>query len=329
MTRQKKIRRVVTCQGSIQLVTALAVIDHREREARGSDYEYENYLVIYDLYALPGQVDKFADFIKHMASLDREWEASSTSARSRFSPSRRREFFRPGQSARTGLRASGRQNRRRDISVSQLAIRQPAHDQRVPQREKNLLRRQHRHLFFRSLLLPDSRQRTPPGPAPRLGCAPGFIGQVEGRPQGQADPQSVGFDAGYFLFPDILGEVPPMRTTLVRKEGVQRVFEKLGGLVDDEYVGALRRRIAGRPVVVLMTSNFSEGGRMPVGNEISAYREFLAASEYERDAVLVVKPHPRDDDAKIRRLGSAVGDLFSEVILLTEAELFFIPFEIY
>lgn len=50
MVDRKLVKRIITCQGSIQLVTALSVLSYRD-EQRGLGYEYENYLVIYDLYS--------------------------------------------------------------------------------------------------------------------------------------------------------------------------------------------------------------------------------------------------------------------------------------
>ena len=160
---------------------------------------------------------------------------------------------------------------------------------------------------------PTPVSQPPRDPRRGWGALRALLGRWRAALRARPTLKSVGFDAGYFLLPDILGEVPPMRTTLVRKRRrAERSSRSWAALWTTSTSGALRRRIAGRPVVVLMTSNFSEGGRMPVGNEISAHPEVLVASEYEeRDAVLVVKPYPRDDDAKIRLLGSAVGDLFS------------------
>ena len=72
MKSSKLVKRIVTCQGSIQLVTALSVLNYREQEQ--INYQYENYLVIYDLNSPPGQIDAFAAFIKKMAQLIYDWK---------------------------------------------------------------------------------------------------------------------------------------------------------------------------------------------------------------------------------------------------------------
>lgn len=73
MPSPKVLKRLVTCQGSIQLVTALSVLSYREKEQQ-LGCEYENYLVIYDLYAPLGQIDAFAAFIRRMAELICDWK---------------------------------------------------------------------------------------------------------------------------------------------------------------------------------------------------------------------------------------------------------------
>lgn len=327
----------MTCQGSIQLVTALAVVNHREREAGAAIRDYEDHLVIYDLYAPPGQVGKFADFVRQMASLEREWASVVY-----IDPERIHDV-----AATVGSSGAARA-----LELVRELVGVDSADEiylcRNWQFGNNVLINAYRSAkkicygdsigiyFSEAYFSPAASASSSAAPSQRgangarggLGRLRALAGRCRAALGASQSLKTVEFDAGYFLLPYILGEVPPMKTTLVGKEGVLAVFEKLGGVVADEYVEGLRRRIGDRPVVVLMTSNFSEAQKMPVGNELAAYREFLAAQGYARESVLVVKPHPRDDDEKIRELRSAVGDLFSEVILLTEAELFFVPFEI-
>jgi hypothetical protein len=68
---------------------------------------------------------------------------------------------------------------------------------------------------------------------------------------------------------------------------------------------------------------------MSAENEILAYRKFLEQLEFPRESTLIVKPHPRDGEEKIQELGRVLRNLFSDVILLTDPNLFFIPFEIF
>ena len=64
-------------------------------------------------------------------------------------------------------------------------------------------------------------------------------------------------------------------------------------------------------------------------NEILAYTEFLERQDLPRESTLIIKPHPRDRAEKIQLIGQKLRHLFSEVILLTDPNLFFVPFEIF
>jgi hypothetical protein len=139
----------------------------------------------------------------------------------------------------------------------------------------------------------------------------------------------VDFDIGYFLLPNILGEVPPMDTRLVRKEFTDRIFRKLAAALDADHIADRYKFISRVPTVVLMTSNFSEGERMSFENEILAYKKFLERLDFSRESTLVVKPHPRDSEEKIQELGRVLRSLFSDVVLLMDPNLFFLPFEIF
>ncbi|NEO61909.1 MAG: hypothetical protein F6J98_16305, partial [Moorea sp. SIO4G2] len=106
-------------------------------------------------------------------------------------------------------------------------------------------------------------------------------------------------------------------------------FQKLRGLVNPEYILQFRKNIGEYPVSILLTSNFSEARRMSLENEIAAYREFLIAEGIEPNTVLVIKPHPRDDNVKLQKLEDALSDLFDKIIILSEPDLFFLPFEVF
>lgn len=64
-------------------------------------------------------------------------------------------------------------------------------------------------------------------------------------------------------------------------------------------------------------------------NEILAYKKFLERLAFPRESTLVIKPHPRDSEEKIQELGRVLRNLFSDVVLLTDPNLFFLPFEIF
>jgi len=141
--------------------------------------------------------------------------------------------------------------------------------------------------------------------------------------------EEIQFDIGYFLLPEILHETPPMETRLVNKATTGEIFRKLARALDPEQIVAQYGYLAGVPAVILMTSNFSEASRMSEENELVAYREFLERLQLPRESTLIVKPHPRDGEEKVRELGRRLSDMFANVVLLMDQNLFFTPFEVF
>ncbi len=141
--------------------------------------------------------------------------------------------------------------------------------------------------------------------------------------------KTVGFDQGYFALPDVMGEMPPMAYKKIDAGYILETIASLTGLVNANYVTQLHHVIDDAPVAVLLTSNFSEAGRMSYDNELKAYFQFLSADDLLSNTVLVIKPHPRDDLKKIQKLQDNLSVIFSKVVILSEPELFFLPFEIF
>jgi hypothetical protein len=141
--------------------------------------------------------------------------------------------------------------------------------------------------------------------------------------------EEIDFDIGRFLLPEILGEKPPMKTCLVDKATTGKIFHALARALEPQQVAGRYGYLANVPAVILMTSNFSEAERMPYEMELAAYREFLEQLRLPHESTLIIKPHPRDSGEKIQELGRRLGDLFSDVVLLTDPNLFFTPFEVF
>lgn len=81
-------------------------------------------------------------------------------------------------------------------------------------------------------------------------------------------------------------------------------------------------------VVVLLTSNFSETGRMTLAGEVECCLEsVLNAGGEGPGSLLVIKPHPRDGHEKITRLSMHATRHFAEVVTLDDRWTFHLPFE--
>ena len=80
--------------------------------------------------------------------------------------------------------------------------------------------------------------------------------------------------------------------------------------------------------VVLLTSNFSETGRMSLTGEVECCLEsVLNAGGGGPGSLLVIKPHPRDGHEKIVRLAMQARRHFAEVVTLDDRWTFHLPFE--
>ena len=330
MASRRTLQRVVTCQGSIQLVTALSVLRQRDGEPGAGEVGRRDHLVIYDLYAPAGQTAEFAAFVRRMAALVHDWESVV--------------YVEPGQLSELAgdIHLRGREGalgRVREL----VGVREAdeIYLSRNWQFGNQLFTNAYESaekicygdsigIYFSEAYFSPAPEATAPKPGLSLrGMLRGLKNRLRPTPKPPEGLREVEFDLGYFLLPDILGESPPMRTRPVEGRHAAELFRRLDGLLDEERVSNVRDRIAGRPAVILMTSNFSEAERMSEENELSAYVRFLGAAECPPDSVLVVKPHPRDGAEKIQRLKSAVGGLFSEVVVLDDADLFFLPFEVF
>lgn len=325
MKSSRLIKRIVTCQGSIQLVTALSVLDYREQEQK-LDCQYENYLVIYDLNSPPRQIDAFATFIKKMALVwdwkkivyitpeqmkvmkddsklsspssyfRRVYQLIGTDSTDEIYLSRNWQF---GNQLFTNAYCSAEKICYGDSIGIYFAPDSKAFflHQSLP---KQLLIKLWKKTIERTKLILGSTVLLP-----------------------------INFDRGYFTLPDILGETPPMPVTVPDKTSLIKVFGQLRNLIDQDYISRIHQQIRDAPVSILLTSNFSEAGRMSLKQEIEAYHQFLMGIGISDRSVLIIKPHPRDSSQKILALKDALQELYAQIIILSETSLFFMPFEVF
>lgn len=80
-------------------------------------------------------------------------------------------------------------------------------------------------------------------------------------------------------------------------------------------------------VVVLLTSNFSETGRMMLPGEVECCIDSVLQEGGGPGSLLVIKPHPRDSHEKIARLAAEARRFFAEVVTLDDRWMFHLPFE--
>ncbi len=342
MLSRKLVKRLVACNGSIQLVTALSVLSYREKEQQELNCQYENYLVITPLWAPQGQADEFAAFIEKIARSVCPWKKivyipleqigklanilstfnlSSTSQQihellevespdeiylARNWKFENQLLMNVYESAEKICYGDGI-----GIHLSQSAFLLP----RSPKSSMGYLEIAYKYLKKNIQVVLFQKKKY------RYKNIETLLEEKE-------------FDLGYFSLPAAFGELPLMRTVVLDKNIYLEIFEKLrkklGSLTNTDFINRVRLDIQAAPTSILLTSNFSEAaGRMSLEDEVTAYREFLEAQEVPKNSVLLIKPHPRDSKLKALKLKSALSDLYSDIFLLVDEILFYLPFEVF
>ncbi len=135
---------------------------------------------------------------------------------------------------------------------------------------------------------------------------PAVVNKIRRRPKKRL--AEVDFDIGYFLLPNITWR-GATHGHAARQERVSRKsFSKIRR--------STRRESHRRSGLNIFASShgcpydvkFFGGGRMSSENEILAYKKFLERLEFPRESTLIVKPHPRDAEEKIQRLGKVLRE---------------------
>jgi hypothetical protein len=328
----KRLKRIITCQGSTQLIAAVAAMECRARRQPGPR-EYEDYLVINSLHAPRGQMDDFVHFIKGMAEVLGTWERIVYIGQGEIQSLLDRAIYSSGIFDPV-YGAVGT----KDADEIYLGTNWHA--------ANRILMRAYRPAekicygdaigvyYSAKYFAPDRVPASNTTGSYRTwgGFLRGRLGAAKRKLAALAQMKTylpvVDFDIGYLLLPEASDERPPMDTVKVDREDFLLPLQKLQRLLDREYVTALRQDTADAPVWVLLPSYFSEAGRMTRESEIAAYREFIQSQHVPEKCVLLIKPHPRDDPAKIVELRSALQEQFDRIVVLAEPNQFFLPFEV-
>ncbi len=302
MLKPQTIKRLVACFGSIQLVTALSVLNYREQEQRKLNLEYENYLVITPLWASQEQNAKFAAFIEKMANSIGSWK---------------KIVYIPLEEIKSIAKKCKHGNFSRIASLVHKLLGIEVPDEIYLSREwmfeNKLLMNVYEAaekicygdgigIYFSQSAFPTSRspQNLYSYLASKYRVIKRSLKKLIYKTQLQSKNK---FDLGYFSLPYAFGEIPPMKTVILDKIVFLRTFQilkkSLENLIDINCIYNLCEKIENIPVSILLTSNFSEAlGRISLENEIAAYRELLESHGIPESSILLIKPHPRDSRKK-------------------------------
>lgn len=323
------MQRIITCQGSIQLIAALSALAYR-----GQPADCQNYLVIYELYAPEHQHHEFATFIKQMAESLCDWEAivyltpeQLDTIGHQLDATRPHQIYRQVHQWLGIDRADEIYLCRNWQFTNQLLLNAYPSAYRICYGDGiGLYFSEDSAVVHRPVVPSPTRDRIFAWTRWKLQS---LWHRLRDRLKLKTKLYSLPFDIGYFVLPDIFGETPPMPIVKLTPEHLLDQFEQFISFVDQHRVNQIRTLIQDLPVSILLTSNFSEGDRISQSCEIQAYYEFLKSQEASPDSILIIKPHPRDDIHKLQKLQEICADLYREVVLLTDPNLFFLPFEVF
>jgi hypothetical protein len=333
--------RIVAVQGTAQLTSAIAAMRAADRAA-GS--RAANHLVIHDLCCPKDQTVEFADCIGRLARLGAEWRSI------RFIPA---EELRPlATIALTdGWSAAGARLRERigAATANELFLGQNLlfMNQLVHRAYPGAVRACYgdgigvnfSHDYYR---VPGrSRKRW----GVDLRGIDGWlrrhvrhqIRRWRGIAQGPLQPSTVAclthpvpFDRHYLLLANLFDERLDDFVQLDAAD-FEELFAAYGAESDRgsrpgcySLVDALQRASS---VVVLLTSNFCETGRMTLDGEVESCMESVLQAGGGPGSLLVIKPHPRDGHEKIDRLAQEARRHFAAVVTLDDRWTFHLPFE--
>jgi hypothetical protein len=135
-------------------------------------------------------------------------------------------------------------------------------------------------------------------------------------------------DVSYLLLPGAFG--PPPSGDVVRTDAavLRDLFNILSPLLDAPAMDDLHGRVAGRSVWVLMGSNFSEQGLMTIEQEVAAYCDWIEGLHPSSDTVLLIKSHPRDRRGKRELLETRLRNHFGEVWSADSLGSAYLPMEV-
>lgn len=332
MSATSEVRRLVACQGSLQIVTALSVLRQRERNCQGGRRRTRDVLVIYDLYAPAGQIEDFRATLRQLARAGGEWEDIIC-----LDPEEIDRWCRLVHTA--GLRRVQREviARLGGCHADELFLVrnwQPGNRLMMncyPQAEcicyGDTIGVYFTEHYFRPSGLPLADAGLPISRMPRwrrlLSEARDTLFQAL---RGRNTLAEMSFNSGCLVAPDLFGEKPPFPVAIADRSLLRDTLAVIARQIRPAAPDSLHVRSG--PCALLLTSNFSEAGAMTLEGELTACRAFLG-DRVPASATIVIKPHPRDSREKIAAFGEALRRDFAAVHLLDDPQLFYLPFELF
>jgi hypothetical protein len=314
--------RLVGCQGSIQLLTAI----HAIKAAPSQSSPFDNHLWVYELFAPASQDVAFFKFIKSLAEQSgvkfteiRYLDSSTIS----------------GWNA--ALQAGGIDEARRYIAgltgvvnVDEVFLGtqwQPVNKLVLncfPQ-SKKICYGDSIGLHIPSDYFFKERIQTRLAKNPFLKPFADLLKKIRGGSQGSTRLKDIAFDEGYYFTDAMATRKPAWPYKIIGANTFKANLDNFVSLVPEDVFDSITDK---KHVAFLMTSNFCEAGRMSEESEIEAYTAFVQ-EHHDKNGLVIIKPHPRDGAAKLKSLATGLEQRGYNVSLLNNLDFYFLPFELF
>jgi len=312
--------RLIGCQGTAQLITAIAAATCKEDRA-GHDWRADdNVLIIHDLYS-PAAGD-FERVVREMAAPLADWKDIVTIPAERLRSLKSLVSSRGAAAAIRELRALIGVDRADSLYLcrnwqfgSELLL--------------NAYRDSEKICYGDGIGLYSGRRDQPAAGLRHVWKRTLRRAFARLRGVGRTELESVAFDVGYLagIASPGLDDRPPMPTHVVDARWQRRVLDQLCE-VDFAGLPALRHAAGGRPCLVLIGESLSESGTTTPAAEAALYCDIVRGLDPTPGTLLLYKPHPRDNPQKVRQVAAELTRVVGEVRTLNEAAVPFLPFEL-
>ena len=325
MTATSEIWRILTCQGSAQLVTVLAALRQRQQELGQAPESCRDILVFYDLFAPADQLVEFRETLLRMAGAHASWQAIVW-----LDPAEIKQFGKLLR--RWGLRSVRRKLCQRfgvrTVQEVFVARNWQLGNQLVmncyPEATQICYGDTIGVYFTEGYFGPAGAATHPQRSASRWTLATAFR-TVRSAMFGPGRLEVLPFDHGYLAAADLFGEVAPFPVSINDRAITKEILRAIARTIRPQVPEALRA--GDGEMVLILTANFSEAQSMNRADELAAYLEFLKP-RVAREAKIVLKPHPRDNREKIAALADELRGHFRDVWVFDDVRFFYLPFEL-
>jgi hypothetical protein len=331
----KNIVRIVTCSGSCQLITAISILNYRDEKYLYCNSSNQDYLIIYGL----GQKNDglFAEFIAKLASNLHKWEkiiyitpSQIQLLISNLSNYKPKELFSIVHSWTGISEADEIYCNFNWLFENRLFMNAYSYATRICYGDSIGIyyalpfdeRHQNKNFIKQDYLIKKYLRNIKNNVFEIYNKFKEYL-QISTR------LTPIDFDYYYLYLHGVIGDTPPITAIIPPCQNLHNTITSIEPIFDKFILEKVAILIKKFTINILLTSCLSEANRMSEDDEVSAYYQYMESLGINHNSILIIKPHPRDSISKLEKIRKRFRNLFQEIIILNQSDLFFLPFEIF